>query len=352
MNRKLYFITLAAASLFASACSNNEITSPATGEAIEFRAVIDKTDVTRASRVEKPEHLTSFFVAAGLKSTNSNYNLDFLQTAVWRTVEEPEVIVWNYAPTKYFPVDGTPVNFYAHAPIKDVNMMTEPDGTDLQIDQSTGKVSFRYAVPSDQSASNTAVDLLVSSASGSKGSGTVAFDFVHALSGVTFSAANNNTEGSELVYVIHEVEITKLAAEGVFTYPLNWDADTGTKENFSAGIPKSGVSVVRSQTSKLLSDNDIMMVLPQTFTSAPLLDGEPGDTEHAYVRINFSLSDGSGFPIYSKHDRYLAFPSNTFTFDAGTLYNFQFVFDELEAITFKVETLEAWNIPADTLLPN
>lgn len=318
MNRKFYFMTLAAASLFASACSNNEITPAATGEAIEFRAVIDKTDVTRASQVGEPKELTSIFVQAGLKGQN---DLEFMNSAVWRSEDG-----WAYAPKKYFPNDGTAINFYAYAPIKDFNMVIEND-TDLQIETSTGSVSFKYTVPSGQSANNTAVDLLVASAL-EQTSGPVTLTFEHALSGVTFSAWNQNPVDGELVYVIHEIGISDLATTGTFTYPSSW-SDWSGPQTYTAGVPAAGVAVLPSGSGdpanyvKLLSANDIMMVLPQTIQGS------------SNVSVVFSLRDGEGVFIYDNYTINLPLPSG-FEFVAGTIYDFQFKFTTMGAIEFSV----------------
>lgn len=369
MKKQVIFAAIAVVALLASACSNEN--NPANPDnAIEFRTLLDKGAKSRASLVDNVSELSSFFVAAALDPTaTSEYEFNFMQTAVWRVFDTNSGdLIWTYSPTKYYPAEGTKINFYAYAPIKDVNM---GNNAELNMD-GAGEVSFEYTVPSDQSGSNTAVDLLVASALGKdKNSGQIVFNFQHALSGVTFSALNDNVVtlpngdiiGSELTYVINAIEITALYSEGTFfysidpSYPLNfrWD-NYGAQQSYSAGVPTSGVAIMGidpmqpQQYVNLLSENDIMMVLPQDVTPGAYNPGigiTPGDSGSAsYVWIEFSLKDGSGNFIYRDQFRYLPLPSG-FKFVAGQLYDFQFRFEALDAVTFDV-TLTNWLQPTGT----
>lgn len=356
----MIFTAVAVAAVLATACTK-ESAPATTGNAIEFRSLLDKNANSRASLVENIGEFTSFFVAAGLNVQNeqNEYELGFMQSPVWRTRDEQDgSIFWNYSPKKYYPADGTAINFFAYAPIKDVNM---DNYAKLHIDPNDAdEVWFEYTVPKEQSKSNTAVDLLVASVLGAV-SGEVELDFKHALSAVTFSAANTNPTGSELVYVIHGIEITALDNEGTFTYPLTWTPlGNITPENYKAGIPKSGVALMNPDPDpdpdhgyeNLLSANDIMMVLPQSpqTKSAPPSDTDPGDTQtYAYVKITFSVKDGSGNFIYENHKRYLPLPE-TFIFKPETFYNFQFRFEALDAISFSVK-FEPWSMQEVSLSP-
>lgn len=352
MRKNVLFTAIAVAAVLSTACENVEIPAPDSGNAIDFRALVDKNGTTKASLVDKTEDLTNFFVAAGLAPTTPPqgyiHNLDFLQTAVWR-VGEIGSYTWNYAPNKYYPVDGTPLNFFAYAPIKDVNMGNK---SELLV-ENDGKVYFKYTVPNNQSVSNTAVDLLVANVLGKEDDGTaVAFEFNHALSGVTFSAINNNPKESELVYVVSGIEISNLANEGTFTYPLDWDPSTypfpvaawkpssDPLVTYTPGLPESGVSLMPIMAAlspspltyvNLLSANDIMMVLPQKTKDM--------DT---FVKVTYSLKDGSGTFIYKGHNLNLPLPDN-FIFEPGVLYNFSFQFAASEAITFNVTKLNNWD---------
>lgn len=304
MRKFILFAALAA--VIVSGCSQSEENTAGVTEAnaIDFRPVIEKS---RASVVGDVKELTSFFVQAKRGSDN---NFDFLKAAVYR-----EGGSWVYSPKKYYPIDGSVVKFYAYAPIKDFNMTG-----DLTFDN--GEAVFGYEVPADQSGINPATDLLVADvAEGSKTTATaINLDFNHALSAVTFSASNSY---EELTFVINAIKISNLYNEGTYTYgtptPGTWDT-TGDLKTYVAGIPASGVAVAPdAEAVKLLSANDVMMVLPQVVDATTV------------VEVTFSVRDGSGQIIYANHPSKIKIPSavagELFEFVQGTRYNFSFKFD-------------------------
>lgn len=349
MNLNKISLIAAVAALMLTSCNNDLVLQSETSDnAIEFRTVMDKT---RASLVDSKDEITSFFVHAGL----SNNDLSFMNVAAYRLGDD----VWTYAPKKYWPTDNSGVNFYAYAPIKDVNMQS-----DLSI--SNGKVSFGYAVPYDQSKSNRAVDLLVAlKENRTKDQGTVPFEFNHALSSVIFSAKNDNPEESELVYTISRIAIRNLYNQATYTYNEGWDSydnlcneDVNGDGNidsydniYVAGIPESGVAVNPGGSYvRLLSLNDYMMVLPQVSKGThPSINF--GDD--SFVEVTFSLKDGEGDDIFV--DKKVLFRLYEFEFEKGYRYNFQFSitgsgYDENgenvdpnpTVIVLEVEALEEW----------
>lgn len=317
--RKFAFLAALAAVIMSGCSQSDDVVMDTTeANAISFRPVVEKS---RASLVDGTGELTSFFVHA---EKDGDDNFSFLEASVYTN---DGGTTWTYAPKKYYPVDGTTaVNFYAYAPVKDKNMTTA-----MAI--SSGTVTFGYTVPADQSISNTAVDLLVASETG-KTSGDVAFTFNHALSAVTFSAANLNPATSELVYTISEIAITDMDNVGTYTYgtPGTWIM-SGTTTTYTAGVPASGVAVVPGGNAatavNLLSKNDVMMVLPQT----------PANT--AKVEITYSLKDGGGADIYADATLELLLPSG-FEFEAGKRYNFAFSFAPSNAIVLTVTEVTGW----------
>ncbi len=184
--KKIIFFAAMAATVLATGCSNEGGAQSNDGDAnaIEFRGVVDKA--TRATTVGATAELTNFFVHAGAHANGAAIaNLDFMEAAVYKNGA-----AWTYAPEKYYPTNGDEINFYAYAPVKDVNMTTA-------MGVASGKVQFGYTVPANQKVNNTAVDLLVANVLDNTAGATppappVAFTFNHALSAVTFSAANRN----------------------------------------------------------------------------------------------------------------------------------------------------------------
>ncbi len=405
MKKSILFAALAAA-VIATGCNTNEEAQPVVNEegGINFRTIVDKG--TRATTIEGTADLTSFFVAANKANEEG---LGFLEAAVYKNSTE-----WTYAPKKYFPTDGAALNFFAYYPIKDLNMTTALASTGVGATATT----FGYTVPADQKTARAAgdkmaQDLLVAATLNQgvvASNGDVELKFFHALSAVTFSAKNSypaTGEFSELDYTIENVQIANMANTGTFTYGTFADnaavtaawtpVFTGTAlKTYVAGLPEAGVSLVSGGVvKKLLTNNDVMMVLPQphpalatatevadarneykaaytteyntvyaassavtpaekaaeattaaviaaTAAAAAELDGK------GYVEITFNLKGGDGqylFPAGSK--LYLALPA-TFAFKAGTRYNFSLVFgaddntgSKLDDITFDV-TVETW----------
>jgi hypothetical protein len=233
-----------------------------------------------------------------------------------------------------------------------------------------GDVTFDYLLDSDQSQQNKSVDLLVARTGIDQDatSGAATFVFQHALSAVTFSGANTNATDSELTYIVSEVTITDIKANGTFTYPLTtegtdplasaWDVTTGAAANFKAGIPASGVALVAGGSTalpaNLLSGNERMMVIPQEVTVGTLTtEGVPND-DGSYVTVKYSLKDGSGEFVVEDGIRTMKLPDG-FEFKAGTRYNFAFSFattmvgpDALVDITFTASVV-GWTDSPETL---
>jgi hypothetical protein len=353
--KKMLFLAAMAATVLATGCSKEEGTQTAAKDAnaITFRSVVDKT--TRATAVSSATELTNFFVQAGQHANGvSIANLNFLSASVYKDGSS-----WVYSPLKYYPSNGDEVNFYAYAPVKDVNMTT-----DMAI--ATGVAKFGYTVPTNQKVDNTAVDLLVASAVNQTAptvAAPVAFTFNHALSGVTFSAANRNLTtgaGSELTYVISDISVTKLNNVGTFAYPFNvassWTLVGNPTSTYVAGLPEAGVALeaigAGGTAQKLLSANDMMMVLPQTPALGTLQNDGTVNADGTFVQVTYSLKDGAGIPVFTDEVRLLSFPTG-FKFEAGKLYNFSFEFgtsgSSMSAITFTVTTLTSWSDAAQVL---
>lgn len=304
--KKFSLFAVASLLLLATGCSESDNLGTEPNNAIEFRSVVDKS---RASLVDQTADLESFFVKG--MQVSSGAQSDFMSASVYY-----DGLAWTYSPKKYWPTNGDVVNFYAFAPYSSAVENT------LVADGASAK--FSYTVPNNQSVSNTAVDLLVAKVIGAT-TGPVAFQFTHALSAATFSAKNSNPIGSELVYTISKIEITTLKNNGTYNYAAGTWTASGANVVYVAGLPASGVAVQPdpNSTVKLLSDNDLMMMLPQTSDAA------------TKVLVTYSLKDGEGKSIYTDKVKELSFASQTLA--PGTRYNFTFSFDVSNAITFTVD---------------
>lgn len=305
---KISWIAVIAA-LMLTGCNNDlVIQGDANENSIEFSAVMDKT---RTSLVTEDE-LTSFYLHAGESGSD---DLSFMNVAAYL-----DGGVWTYAPKKYWP--GYDLDFYAYAPIMDVNMTKKPYAF------TGGGVGFEYEVPFDQSVSNTAVDLLVAYAENqSYYDGSVELNFEHALSSVIFSAEN---QSKNMIFNIHSIEITKLYNKGTYTYSSGWEPiTTEGKIEYKAGIPESGVTIYPNVGfTFLLSLNDYLMVLPQ--------DIEP-DVD-VYVTYSYiDLLEKNEIKRFEAQESNVekSFPLNEFLtnngFEKGKRYNFKFELDVDEA---------------------
>lgn len=331
MKKILLFAAVAAAALASCSKADNDQNVAAEGQAIEFRSVVDKT---RASQVTTTDEFRSFFVQADIDGANT---FAFLKSAAYK-----ETAGWVYSPKKYWPTNTDKVSFFAYAPVKDANMK-------IDLARAAGVVTFGYTVPHDQSVVNTAVDLLVAHKTAlDKTTPTVSFDFTHALSAATFSSVNQNAATSELTYVINKIEITNLNTVGTYTYdPAAWSAQ-GTPQTYVAGVAPSGAAVYPTGNpgtpAKLLSANDVMMVLPQTPVAA------------SKVKITFSLKDGQGAYVFQNATREFSYPA-AFEFVKGTCYNFTFTFQDASTdpnivpIVLDVNSIEGW-VNSDATVTN
>jgi hypothetical protein len=342
--KKLLFFAAVAATVLTTGCMSEEsgVSVTSGDNAIAFRSLIDKA--TRASSVGSTAELTNFFVQGGAHASAAPLtDLDFMEAPVFK-----DGGAWTYAPVKYYPTNGDVVDFYAYTPIKDVNMTS-----DLAV--VAGNAQFGYTVPADQKVNNTATDLLVASVEGKTDDGSaVQLTFDHALSAVTFSAANRNAADSELTYVISDISITKMYNVGTFDYPFSatsWTSVGTRTSTYIAGLPEAGVAleaIGAASARKLLSANDLMMILPQAVTAGTLdEDGVTPLVDETFVEVTYSLKAGDGTPLFTDAVRRLTLPAG-FEFEAGKRYNFEFEFgglgnNGLGEVEFSVDKLNDWD---------
>lgn len=300
-----------AAAVFSSCSKDSENASVNEGNAIEFRAVTEKQ---RASLISSTAELTEFLV----KADKGDEDFSFMPG----TVVSKHTGSWSYSPKKYYPTTaGTTVDFYAHYPIVDPNMTAQMayDGSD---------VTFEYLVPADQSAATSkAKDLLVASVTG-QDTGTVIFDFNHALSSVMVTAINENTAAAaELSYVVSKVEITELNTTGTYTFGAATPWAVSVPATYKANV--LSVAVGAGQTQPLMTSEAYLMVLPQTIAAT------------SKVQVTYTITDGAGV-VESDVKEFELATKLAAGFEAGKRYNLTFKFSAREGIAFDVNEVVGW----------
>jgi hypothetical protein len=317
MKKGLFFAALAALAM--TGCSSDETieqqTLEAQSPAIGFRTVANSG--TRATMVDGV-NITDFQVSA-FYYDDADVAADPAVVLMDKVaaVRDLGANTYSYAPTKYFPVDGEAVDFYAFSPagsrsvgaFTPVNTLTKGDAkTEMEIE---------YTVPLGGGAINQE-DFLVASnlkAVGTTNPTSVALVFDHALSKVTFSAKNIaegttvNITGLSLVNLSNSATLT-------MSYPvapvaanasavLAWSGFGAADQTYAASVPTTGFSLVgagNSSYSDLSTDNEGLMVLPQALAAWTGEDEAPGDTfdpdTDPYVAVTYGMNDASGTEIY------------------------------------------------------
>lgn len=345
MKKVILLAAVAVAAL--SSCSKDnavETKSAADGNVVAFRTVTEKTKATAVDS----ENIGTFRVSAlntpavGAAPTAFNY-MDGV--SVTRDINAS---TWSYAPAKYWPTDGTDVDFYAYSPAGSVNVSSfVSDGT---------KAEITYVVPTNASAdTKSQEDFLVAIAKAknySNSNPSMLFSFKHALSMATFSATNAN---AEVTVNITAIELVNLSVEETIDLAAAtpaWTA-TGAKTNtYNVALPATGVSVLpnTSTATGLISANEGVMIMPQESVSGGTSgNAEPADfATKSYVVITYVMTDASGTVLNpSNGKKYLALDH---TFVMGKKYNFKFAFDTLNTVVFGVQEVEGWGNADDVTI--
>lgn len=243
---------------------------------------------------------------------------------------------WSYRNSndKAFWAGETPLNFYAVTPADNENFV-----------YSNGKLT--YTIPADQSKQ---VDLMVAKANDQKlstNNGTVALEFQHMLSQVSFAAKTKND--------LTEVEIKSITIHNVnnsFATALRGDAPFGgfTYDNYSVGLA-SPVTTDGTTAVSATDANGVLMLAPQTISGwADGTTTEAADqSNQGYLEIECKIKVADSYLVGSETEygkTYVAFPA---TWEAGKKYVYTLVFgggkkadgtDQLTPITFSVSVAD------------
>jgi hypothetical protein len=358
MKKGLFFAAIAAIAM--TGCSSDETieqqTLEAQSPAIGFRTVANSG--TRATEMDGA-NITNFQVSA-LYSDNQTDGTSDAATLMDKVVvtRDLNASTYSYAPAKYFPVDGEPVDFYAFSPAGSRNLTTvtpaNTPNTDATSTDGVTSIAFAYEVPTGAGAEKNQEDFLVASklqVVGTTNPTEVLLGFDHALSKVTFSAKNVaegttvNITGLKLVNLGNSATLTMSYADAV-PAPTKagyvWSAPVNTTQTYVASVPTTGFSLVGASNpspSILSTDNEGLMVLPQVLAA---WTGSAGDAfasaTDPYVEVTYGMKDASGEYIYPANsvariplsgaidDDTNGLTDGKRTLDIGVSYNLQFTF--------------------------
>lgn len=216
-HRILGTLTIAATAILATACTDQDESSPNTptsGQAIRFAA---NTEFARSGDITT-NSLRTFNVYAFTGNDKATY-MDNV------TVTKTGTNAWTYSPLKYWPADQT-LDFYAFAPASWVgdNSPLAP----VPYDNGEGTEDIIYAVNPGLSGYTDAPNA------------QVIFNFRHALSKVTVKMSSAD---ARLTVKVTNVAMSNIYSKGDFTFPSASTADTqdistiGKWTNLSAARP-------------------------------------------------------------------------------------------------------------------
>lgn len=262
---KNYLILAAAIAGVMSSCSKEEVVST---EATETSNVIGFTPYSTLNTKGLPINGTTDFetvgndfgVTAFFNATDGATNATVESAYLGKFTEGAEIqcggtvgaYVWDYvstADTRYWPTDGSALDFYAYSPFDGTNRSSDSD-YELNISQQEGMSFTNYVVPTavaDQEDFMYATHgEMEKPQTGSK----VTLAFKHALTQVRFKAA---TKSDNMFVVINGLTIRNIQSTGTFsidaatTTELNSGGTTATEVTGQAGgawtLPNSGSEV-------------------------------------------------------------------------------------------------------------
>ncbi|MDR1005066.1 MAG: fimbrillin family protein [Prevotellaceae bacterium] len=344
MKKSIFFAALVAAVM--TACSNEETLEQQNVEsqssAISFRTVANNG--TRATIMDS-QNIKDFQVSAVYSDyTNGAATGATLMdnVVVVRNLASSDLTVddFTYEPTKYFPVDGEAVDFYAFSPAGSRNLASATITNDLVAASNytttgTSKMDLVYTVPlTDPSSEGTTLsqeDFLVASnlQNNGKTSNDVLMTFDHALSKVTFAAKNVapnttvNISAIKLMNLGNSATLTLGYTRGeTIVKSLSWAEPAARTSAYAASVPATGFTLVGAndaEYSSLTTVNEGLMVLPQTlqlFADGATFD----DATDPYVEITYSMNDASGLSLYPAGTK-ARFPLSALSVGDAPFYN-------------------------------
>lgn len=252
MKKKFLFAAVALAAM--TSCSNDEVVNVNNGDAISFRASLDKA-ISRGAETNL-QNLQAFNVTAVGNGKNYFTNLG--------VTSSDNGVNWNTVSTYYWP--SFDLKFFAYAPQTGIGTVNITDA-----EQKIVGFTPKQNVAEQQ-------DLVVAYNTGTRqaneGNG-VALNFKHALSQIAVQAKCLN---SNIKIEVKGVRIVNAATGADFTFPTDqtlqnytlpqsqWGSLSG-ENNPSKAYKIEGTPVVLGETSKsLMFDQGNFMLIPQRLT--------------------------------------------------------------------------------------
>lgn len=372
----LFFASFSMLALALVSCTNDETldyaVDGATGKAVEFRALTDKSNNGLRAAITREDNVLSFTVT-GIKTDGTNLiplaDDPYLFNGFGITRGEDASNAWAYTPKRYWPSTGK-VDFYAYSPSSSKNVGTGLLG--FYPDQAENVISYEVPTIKEDDAQE---DFLVARRTErDESTGDVVLNFHHALSRVMFFA---KTTHPGLTYHIYKIELVNLYNEGeldltsamieetgnlnyTLNNPLNpWDTSLSSKINYTVDMADSPINVLKEFKS-VLGKTGAVLVLPQEtelLLDADMVSG-PSGSEFA-IRVEYKAFIEDIYYAGTKTDnavKYFAVrekdSGDPLTFEMGRQYNFYMTFkgDAGDEIKFDIDVTE-WKNDIDVYLP-
>jgi hypothetical protein len=256
---------------------------------------------------------------------------------------------WTYSPTKYWPVNGGKVSFFAMTANvfdgvlpKDVeNVELEPSGGNLSYG-----TTFDFTVNDDIAQQ---VDMVVAEAVDQKyttvNGGKVSLNFNHILSRIGFNAKMNAIAGASIKVTDVVIKTTgtqgaEIINKGTYTQKPtladgNWSLGSTALDISSTDVLTSTSEDVPSDgTTKPLHDTDkFLMLIPQKLKANSLA-----------ITITYQITSGGAMVEYTTTK---TLPAGDLTIEIGKAYTFNLNFD-LKSIIFETVSIGSWGSPTSS----
>lgn len=263
-----------------SSCMEDEVLERNQGNALAFRASIDKA-LSRSGNENVTDlgKLQEFKVTATIDG-QSNYFTDMM-------VNKTPTSTWNTQHTYYWP--SYELGFYAYAP-------TDINGVTINKD---GKKITDFAPDKDV---NQQIDLLVAYNTGNRTDNElsgVALNFKHALSQIDVQAKCSNPN---IEIVVKSIRFVNVKTKGSFTYPDqtttagNLDGcwapggDLSSGADYKASFEQSKEVTLESNPKSINSSKNNFMLIPQKLTKWVKNTATTG----AYIAVLCRISSKDG----------------------------------------------------------
>ena len=266
-----------------SSCMEDEVLERNQGNALAFRASIDKA-LSRSGNenVTDLSKLQEFKVTATIAG-QSNYFTDMM-------VNKTPTSTWNTQHTYYWP--SYELGFYAYAP-------TDISGVSINKD---GKKIADFAPDKDV---NQQIDLLVAYNTGTRAANEVpgvALNFKHALSQIDVQAKCSNPN---IEIVVKSIRFVNVKTKGSFTYPAQtttagngttlagcWDLgnEVSSGADYKASFGQGQEVTLTNSPKSINPSNNNFMLIPQQLAKWEKTSRETG----AYIAVLCRISSKDG----------------------------------------------------------